>query len=166
MAQQPVKRGMWGWVINEQLQPMGYDAAAYLLGWSLQNNPSDIHLGPSHFISKKIAASSEYQAAKEKIINDLKLCKESKGSSPLTFEKGDLFAALHQATLEYTASKSSSGTVAFHATIKDRYDFSLQVKGYYGAYGRKWLAVMANNMAWSDQFFGVVQNYDVDAEIE
>lgn len=62
MAQQTVKRGMWGWVINEQLQPMGYDAAAYLLGWSLQNNPSDIHLGPSHFISKKIAASSEYQA--------------------------------------------------------------------------------------------------------
>ena len=162
----PIARGMWGWVINEQLQPMGYDAAAYLLGWSLQNNPSDIHLGPSHFISKKIAASSEYQAAKEKIINDLKLCMESKGSSPLTFEEGDLFAALHQATLEYTASKSSSGTVAFHATIKDRYDFSLQVKGYYGAYGRKWLAVMANNMAWSDQFFGVVRNYDVDVEIE
>ena len=25
---------------------------------------------------------------------------------------------------------------------------------------------VANNMAWSDQFFGVVQNYDVDAEIE
>jgi hypothetical protein len=42
----------------------------------------------------------------------------------------------------------------------------LKVKDYYRGYGKKWLAVVANNMAWSDPFFAVVQNYDIDAGIE
>ena len=162
----PIARAMWGWVIDNQLEPMGYDAAAILLSLSLQDNPSDLYLAPCHFISKNIAASGEYNAAKQRIISGLEPGITVKDSTEIRFEEGDLFAAFHVATMDYSACRVNVRKVTFHATIKDRYDFDLQVKSYYGGYGRQWLAVVANNMAWSDQFFGVVQNYDIEAKIE
>lgn len=85
---------------------------------------------------------------------------------PVVFEEGDLFAAFHGTTMVYSASKDANGNVTFHATIKDRYDFDLQLRGYYGEFGQKWLALVANNIAWSNQFFGAVQNYDISVEVE
>jgi hypothetical protein len=163
----PIAREMWEIVIDKELKPMGYDAAAMLLSHSLQDNPSDLHIPPSHFISKEIAASAEYKAAKKQILDSLSPRTSVKGSVTVAFDEGDLFAAFHLATMDYTASKDKDGRVtSFHATIKDKFDFDLQVRRYYRAHGKKWLAVVANNMAWSDQFFGVIHNYDIEAEIE
>jgi hypothetical protein len=162
----PIARGMWGMVIDNELRPMGYNAAAHMLRWSLQDNPSKLKLPPGHFISRKIAASAEYKAAKKQILDSLAPGTSAKGTVSVTFNEGDLFAAFHATEMVYTASKDANGRVTFHATIKDRYDFDLNLKDYYAGYGKKWLAVVANNMAWSDQFLGVIHNYDIDAEIE
>lgn len=64
----PIARAFWEYVITTELKfKRHYYAAAYLLEYSLQNNPSDLNLPKNNFISREIAASSEYQAAKKQI---------------------------------------------------------------------------------------------------
>jgi len=165
----PIKdlhRTLWSIVITYQLQPMGYDVAAELLRWSLQDNPADLHIPSTHFISKKIATSAEYQSFKKQIIDGLEPCKTVAKSVWIEFKEGDLFAAFHYGEMRYKACKDCSGKVEFHALIKDRYDFDPELRGYYRGYGMKWLAVVANNMAWTDQLFGVIQNYNIEVEVE
>ena len=163
----PIPRAMWGDVIEKELRfRLGYHVAAYLLEYSLQDNPADLVFSRTSFVSKAIAASSEYQAAKKQILDSLAPGTTKTDSVSVVFNQGDLFAAFHKTTMVYSASKDANGNVTFHATIRDRYDFDLEVRAYYGRYGKKWLAVIANNMAWSDQYFGVINNYDIEATIE
>ena len=51
-------------------------------------------------------------------------------------------------------------------TISDDYDFHLLVEQYYTLDVNGILGTIANNMAWSDQYFEVINNYTWNAEIK
>jgi hypothetical protein len=50
--------------------------------------------------------------------------------------------------------------------VSDDYDFHLLVDQYYAWDLEQILGTIANNMAWSDQFFEVINNYNWDASFK
>ena len=160
-----VSRGLWEGVVL-LLKKDGYPIASLLLDQSLQDNPADVTFGQRNFVSTKIRKSPEYQSKKQEIIAKVQLGQKVSGSDLLTFNNGDLFRAFHQTTIKYDAFKNKNGNVTFHAHVLDRYDFDLQVRSYYTYKYNSVIATIGNNMAWSDQIFGVVNNYDIDVNVE
>lgn len=148
-------RYMWNTVIDLYLIPNGYTLAADLFRNSLQDNPGSINTA---LAKSKIRASSEYQTKVNSIIANAPNGTIHFTPSWIRWNSGDLFLAIHNATFNYYGRKCFDDW-ELHVTISDIYDFDLNVRGYYRAGAMQVLANIANNMAWSDQFFGVVSPY-------
>lgn len=51
---------------------------------------------------------------------------EFKGKDAIRFDKGELFAAIHDADIEYSGLKRADGSWEMTVRVKDRWDFHLQ----------------------------------------
>ena len=76
----------------------------------------------------------------------------------------DLFGALHNVDITVTG-RQENGSWRFDVHLHDRYNFQFQWDTYFSSFNMFFITI-GNNMAWSDQFFGVVVNYDVDIYFE
>jgi hypothetical protein len=174
----PMSRSMWEAVINSYLRPRGYEAAAFCMEYSLQDKPPALVLAKTHFISQKVLNSSEYKELKAQLAQEYAPGTNfSDIKKTIDFKERDLFLAIHLASIRLSGQVDPNGNVVItNAVLNDKYDFTF-LPGYYGKkygygdYGYKqrffgFAALAANNMAWSDQFFGVIVPYDITIHIE
>ncbi|RPH71220.1 hypothetical protein EHM76_06285, partial [bacterium] len=148
-------RYLWSKVIDLYLIPNGYTLAADLFKNSLQDYPGSIN---TVLAKSKIRASSEYQAKVKSIIANASNSTIPYTQSSIAWNGGDLFLAIHLAQFNYFGNKCSTDW-KLKITISDIYDFDFNTRGYYKAGAMQILANIANNMAWSDQFYGVISPY-------
>jgi len=158
-------RYMWRKVIDSVLVPRGWNVAAYLLDYALQDNPRNLTFGNGHFVSEKIKDSSEYEYKILDIISHAPIgyTKFNNDLSSITFNSGDLFAAIHEGQFLYKGDICKSSDTAYELKldieVSDDYNFHLLMKNYYSLGLDDILGTTANNMAWSDQYFEVINNY-------
>lgn len=160
----------WENVIRDVLDQRGWRVAAFLMRHSLKESPDDLHFEEGHFVSQAIKKSPEYnKLIKSLIAKQSEVFKEYNISLPLIFPTGDLFAAIHRATIHISGSicKSATGTKTdLSILVSDDYDFHFLVSDYYKLSVNGILGTIANNMAWSDQFFDVITTYSWKSEFK
>ena len=151
-------RQMWQIVIGG-LNSKGYKHSATLLNHSLQNNPPDLVLKEDSELTKSIRNNNQYKTKFNEMAKKI-MAGENVTSDSFGFTDIDLFGALHNVDITVTGKKID-GEWGFDVHIHDRYDFAFQWTTYFDSVPMFFITT-GNNMAWSDQFFGVVQNYDID----
>lgn len=85
---------------------------------------------------------------------------ETVPTESFAFTDADLFGALHNVQIAVSGVQED-GKWSFNVDIHDRYDFSFQWDTYFKSWAMAAITT-GNNMAWSDQLFGVIENYDVN----
>ena len=153
-------RYLWSKVIDMVLIPRGWTLAADFLRNSLQDNPGSIN---TSLAMSKIRNSQEYKAQVNGIISGAADGPIPSTSSSIQWTSGDLFAAIGRATFEYDGIKCMPEWL-LNIKIADTYDFHFLASNYYTLNIDGILATIANNMAWSDQFFGVITPYQWDVQ--
>jgi RHS repeat-associated protein len=152
----------WENVIREVLDRRGWNVAALLMRHSLEPSPSDMEFGEGSIVSSKIKASPEFRQIIDGLIAQQKETYMYYDSSAgISYKTGDLFAGIGHATVYYKGSicKTKKGVrVDLDITVKDKYDFHF-LTDYNKASLDGVLATIANNMAWSDQYFDVISVY-------
>jgi hypothetical protein len=166
----PLARRLWREVMSRVLQPRGWNVAAFLLNHSLQDSPTDLHFDQHHFVSMAIVDSAEYENKLSEIVGNQQVGYQGYVTADsIAFTTGDLFAAIHAASFDYTGwvckRSDTSYDMDLHITIHDDYNFHLLTRQYFTWDLEQILGTIANNMAWSDQFFDVINNYSWDASI-
>ena len=151
-----VARYLWNKVIDMVLIPRGWTVAADFLRNSLQDNPGSIN---ASLTMSKISSSQEYKTKVNGIIAGASDGPIPSTPSSITWNSGDLFAAIHDASFDYDGIKCTPEWL-LNIKVYDTYNFHLLVNNYYTLNLDAVLATIANNMAWSDQFFGVINPYD------
>ncbi len=159
----------WEAVIREVLDRRGWRVAALLMRHSLKVSPTDLEFGEGSLVSEKIKASPEYRRVIDELIANQKVPKMYYNSSKgIEYKTGDLFAGIGKCMVYY------QGTICFtkgriivdlDITVKDKYDFHF-LTDYRKSSLDGILAVIANNMAWSDQFFDVITPYSWKAKFK
>ncbi len=165
-------RAMWMQVVDNYLSPSGYRVAEHLFVHSLQDNPSDLRLSLPHYIAQEMKASRDFSDHVDRIVADAprgysELSTRSPFDSMAFTQNRDLFLAVHRVGFSYDGYlckiSESSYYLNLDVTITDRYDFHLLISSYYNA---GFTTTIANNMAWTDQFFGVIVPYDIEVSIK
>ena len=160
----------WENVIRSVLDKRGWCVAAFLMRHSLKDNPGPLEMGEEHFVSRAIKASPEYrQIVEELVARQRETYEYYDSSSPIAYKTGDLFAGIGRATVHYRGyiCKTATGTrVDFDVTVSDDYDFHFLVSDYYRSSVDGVLGTIANNMAWSDQYFEVITKYKWTAKFK
>ena len=153
----------WENVIRSVLDKRGWRVAAFLMRHSLKDNPGPLEMGEGHFVSQTIKASPEYDDFITGLINSQRTAFQRYNNDyPIVFPSGDLFAGIHNAGIHCTGTicKTAAGVrVDLEITVSDDYDFHFLVSDYYKTSVDGVLGTIANNMAWSDQFFDVITTY-------
>jgi hypothetical protein len=167
----PIARYLWRVVIRNVLEPRGWNVAAFLLDHSLQDNPGNLHFGQNHFVTTAIRNSTDYENKLQEIIRSQQIGYQGYVTSDsIAFSSGDLFAAIHAASFDYNGwickRTDTSYKMDLDIKVSDDYDFHLLVDQYYAWDLEQILGTIANNMAWSDQFFEVINNYNWDASFK
>ena len=135
--------------------------AAFLLRHSLQDNPDDLHFPAHSKASELVRNTPEYQKVLEQIREELKNTDlQQEGTLTLQFNSGDLYVALHNTTLRYSADKID-GKWHINIIVSDCYDFAHHSKEEISSFKYRTI----NNMAYSDQQMGIINNYDISFEI-
>lgn len=159
----------WENVIREVLDRRGWSVAALLMRHSLEPSPSDLNFGEGSIVVSKIKASPEYRQIIENLIaQQRETYRYYDSSSPIAYSNGDLFAGIGHATVHYKGSickTKNSIRVDLDITVKDKYDFHF-LKDYNKTSLDGILATIANNMAWSDQYFDVISVYSWEANFK
>ena len=163
VALSPLKyaaRGIWKQVVNV-LDSIGMKTSAEMLNHSIQNNPSDLTYTDGSRIVNQIKNDSTFtEIVNEAIDNSL--------NGNINFDKWtefetttDLHGSLHGSHVMINGTMND-GCASLNVTITDRYDFDYS-GGYFSENDiiKNFIFTVGNNLAWSDQFLGVVQNYDV-----
>lgn len=156
-----VAKKMWGVVCNV-LDKIGMNLSAELLRHSTKNKPEDLHYDGNSNMAKKIKEDNVFKERMEKIV------KENRNSKVeivevIQFDSTDLQGSLNNCTLKING-KLTNGKGKLKVKIHDTYDFDL--KGNYFSGIKGFIFTIGNNMAWSDQFVGVVNNYEVYIEFD
>ncbi len=132
-------------------------------------SPTKLEFGEGSMVSEKIKASPEYKKVIDDLIADqkepIKYYDSFKG---IEYTTGDLFAGIGKCTVFYRGNicKTKDGArVDLDITVQDKYDFHFLMK-YAKASLDGVLATIANNMAWSDQYFDVISVYDWEAKFK
>ena len=152
----------WENVIREVLDRRGWNVAALLMRHALKVSPSDLVFSEGSIVSEKIKASPEYRRIINRLIDQQReQFRYYDSLEGIEYKTGDLFAGIGHATVCYrgTICKKNGRTIVdLDITVKDRYDFHF-LTDYRKSSLDGVLAVIANNMAWSDQFFDVITPY-------
>ena len=160
----------WENVIRSVLDKRGWCVAAFLMRHSLKDNPGPLEMGEEHFVSRAIKASPEYrQIVEELVARQRETYEYYDSSSPIAYKTGDLFAGIGRATVYYRGyiCKTATGArVDLDVTLSDDYDFHFLVSDYYKSSVDGVLGTIANNMAWSDQYFEVITKYKWTAKFK
>ena len=155
-------RQMWQIVIGG-LEQQGYVHSASLLQHSLQNHPSDLTLDESSALVASIRSNEQY---KNKFYDMAKRIMEGEtvGTESFAFTDMDLFGALHRVNITVSGIQED-GEWVFDVNIHDTYNFQFQWDTYFSSW-KMFAITIGNNMAWSDQFFGVIVQYDIDISFQ
>lgn len=160
----------WENVIRSVLDKRGWRVAAFLMRHSLKDNPGPLEMGEGHFVSRAIKASPEYRRVIEELVaRQRETYKYYDSSSPIEYKTGDLFAGIGRATVYYRGNICKTATsvrVDLDVTVADDYDFHFLFSDYYKSSVDGVLATIANNMAWSDQYFEVIAKYKWTAKFK
>ena len=173
-----IAQQMWKGVVKI-LKSWNYTFAANFLEHSVSSSkPDDLYYDKDSSISKAISKDSDFQNKMEEIIcnNNFHNGKikydstTSKTQTGMEFNNNfDLFASIHGANIIINDSISD---MKLSVQLVDYYDFKFE-RGYHNYKQSKMknklktlMAVTGNNLAWSDQFFGVVNNYYINIEVE
>jgi len=155
-------RGSWNGVIG--FKEGDWPLSAFLLRYSLQDNPQNLDFKSGSRFSEEIKKSPEYQAVLASIIENLKKNDDGKsmeGKRSLVFQTGDLYAGLHNTDLSYTATKVGNEW-RVKVRITDRYDFDFMTPEQIADPKIRTI----NNMAYDDQLHGVIVPYDIAVTID
>ena len=147
------------WGLNELDCPH----AALLLEHSLQNNPEPMTFYEGSSLVDAIKNNDQYKAKFSEMAQQI-IAGETVVKSDLTFSDMDLFGALHIVTITVTGQQEN-GVWRFDVHLYDRYDFRFQWDTYFSSL-EMLLITIGNNMAWYEQLFSVVVNYDVNIYFE
>ena len=152
----------WEIVIREVLDRRGWTVAALLMRQSLEPSPSSLVFEEGSLVSGKIKNSPEYRKIIDSLVaNQRAGLREYDSFAPIEYKTGDLFAGVGHATVYYKGTickMNGRAKVDLDITVKDDYDFHFLI-GYQKSSYDGVLATIANNMAWSDQYFDVITPY-------
>ncbi len=162
---------LWRIVINKTLVPRNWDVAALLMRHSLQNSPGKLTFNENHFVTQKVKKSVFYKRFIRKIVKKVPKNSGQKvsGTDSIAFRNGDLFAAINRARVEYKGKicrYKGRWKSKLIVKITDKYDFHFLAGNYYKSEFEKILGTVANNMAWSDQFFDVIHKFNIEINIK
>ena len=155
-------RTMWKaviWGLNELDCPH----AAMLLEHSLQNHPDPLTFYEGSSLVDAIKNNTQYKEKFSEMAQEI-IAGEAVVKDSFAFSDMDLFGALHNVDITVTG-RQENGSWRFDVHLHDRYNFQFQWDTYFSSF-KMFFITIGNNMAWSDQFFGVVVNYDVDIYFE
>ena len=155
-------RQMWKVVIGV-LNQKGYVHSASLLQHSLQNNPPDLSFDEGSDLVVSIKSNEQYKNQFKDMAERI-MAGEAVGTETFAFTDMDLFGALHRVYITVSGIQED-GKWTFDVNIHDTYDFEFQWDTYFSSW-KMFAITTANNMAWSDQFFGVIVNYDIDIHFQ
>lgn len=138
--------------------------SAELLKHSTKSNPEDIVYDKNSYVAKAIQENSVYKEALDEAINSADENGTVDYHQGKTFKSSDLFGSFHEATFNITGTVINN-EVDLKVNIHDVYDFDLEFFSYFKGI-KGFIFTTGNNMAWSDQYFGVINNYNVDVNFD
>lgn len=132
-----------------------------MLNHAIQDNPSDVTYTEGSRVVTQIKNDSTFQTSGNTAISNATNGKVHHDEW-LNFETTtDLHGSLHGVHLVIDGSMDNNGCVDLNVTVTDRYDFDFTMDYFKKDIIKGIIFATGNNLAWSDQFLGVVQNYDV-----
>ncbi len=143
---------------------IGFTFSGKCLENSLKRNPKDMEITDGRII-KKIASDQYFIDKINKIVKENDKKEKFNIKVGITFNDGDLFLALHDATLDVVEEKHSNNLWNLQIEITDRYDFT-DYKEINEIIGDnisllKRLGNIANNIAMISTSCNVVREYNI-----
>jgi len=148
----------WKFVVGI-LDRIGMKSSAEYLDRSLDETTFYSVTGDS-YISNQIKNDFKFnQKLKEEIKKENVQNGSVRGDFQVTFDNWDLVGSLHTATIYYDGTiKNGKGDL--NIRVYDEYDFKPELLGYLKS--PLWFVLtIGNNLAWLDQFPGIIHNYDI-----
>lgn len=157
---------LWEMIVREVLDRRGWSVAALLMRHSLKPAPGNLSFGENSIVSQKIKTSPEYRKIIDSLVANQRETNAYYDSyADIAYKTGDLFAAIGRARVYYRGTICKSGGRTFvdlDIVVKDDYDFHF-LSSYWKMSLDGVLATIANNMAWSDQYFDVITPFSWSA---
>ena len=125
---QELQRVIWKAGAEHYLRPRGYDVAALLLEHSLEDSPSDLYFGQSHWVTQKIMQSNGFQTAYRELVKNMQSDPKkyaTAGSIEMDFQQTgdtDLYYGIGRCSIAYTCTRTSS-VVQVNFSIEDEFNF-------------------------------------------
>lgn len=144
---------------------IGFTFSGKCLENSLKRSPKDMEITNGRII-KKISRDQYFIDKINEIIKENDTNKNFNIKAGITFDDGDLFLALHDATLNVIGEKQNSNSWNLQIEITDRYDFT-DYKEMNEIIGGnisllKRLGNIANNIAMISTSCNVIREYNID----
>jgi hypothetical protein len=135
-----------------------------LLQNSLQDRPPSMSFKDSR-TQDLVKKSSEYKNLIDSWVAEAKKNKVTSftKNSSLAFASGELFTAIHRANIYTYGKVDKYGKWTLTTTISDKFNFELNMMGYYGKKGVEWAAA---NAAVISQGIGAIVPFDVVLVVE
>ena len=138
--------------------------SAELLKHSTKSNPEDIVYDKNSYVAKAIQEDSTYKQALDDAINSVNENGVVDYHEVYKFSNTDLQGSFHKATINITGTVINN-EVDLKVNIHDVYDFDLTFSSYLNGL-KGFIFTTGNNMAWSNQYFDVINNYNVDVNFD
>ncbi len=153
-----IAQGLWKAVVGV-LNQVGMKSSAEYLDRSLDDIQFYSTVGDS-YISRQIKKDKNFnKALLEHIKNQNINSGYIEGDMQVLFADPDLLGSLHKVTVYYDGN-IQNGQADLNITVYDKYDFKFETTQYNnGLFG--FILAVGNNLAWLDQFPGIIHNYNI-----
>lgn len=159
-----IAKAAWKLVSKALKKAFNMPISSETLKHSTKSNPKDIVYDKNSYVAKAIQEDSTYKQA----LNDAIKSADENGvvdyHEVKLFSGRDLQGSFHNATINITGTVINN-EVDLKVNIHDRYDFEPHLYSYYDGL-KGFIFTFGNNMAWSDQYFGVINNYNIDVNFD
>ena len=167
-AQKKIQREFWEFGSQHILkEKWGYLTSAWMLEYSLQDNPSDVWRGNDSRIAYLINNDAEYLSKLDAVIKSSNNGKVDQYLNDIMFQTGDLYYSIHKATIHVEGYLQKNGKWIIHSTLTDKYDFT-EIQTFMDDNGgwstQSGIGTIANDAAAFSQFFGAINPYNITVE--
>lgn len=160
-AQKQAQRDFWWCGAEWYLKPNGYVTSAWMLEYSLQDNPVDQWRGNDSRIAELIKNDSGFlNFAYDAIYYLGDRGGDFYHEEYVSFNSGDLYYSVHNAYIQMNAYDMGYGKWYLNCTLTDMYDYT-EITTLMGEDMRAGLGTIANDVATVSQWSGAINPYKI-----
>ena len=152
----------WG-DVSKALEVVGMNTSAKFIKHATKKNPNDLYFKDDSNVAKQIKNDTKFKEKVKKITNELNTGKVD-ASELVTFSSLDLQGSFHEATVNISGNVVN-GCGLLDINVYDKYDFDFET-GYFNDGLKGFVFTVGNNMAWSDQYFDVINSYKIYVDFQ